>query len=590
MCSSCEPTPQPEAAGPATQTNSFFDSVVTRGLSPAALIPACLPWLRAWIRKHPKLYRRVVLPLLAIGIAPALLSKLPAVWSYFCSYLLANDKIRTEDEDVLESFQKWLKKKLSAKIPERSVTTVSMGSFAKGKSVKFEGTNSFQTFTHNRRVFFVTTNTDKSVTIWTLHWTPQPIQALIDEIIEEERATSPPKIRIFTAAAGRWKLQTLRVQRSLSSIYLPSADKRKLVADLEIHLRNKTRLWFSERGIPYRRGYLLHGEPGCGKSSLSLALAGHFDLEGVYMLSLLNSGVTDETLLALFKGLPTGSVLLLEDIDAVGLDRDTKNKAVRSKTRSEGTKEKVSLAGLLNALDSAVSPEGHIVIMTTNKIDHLDPALIRPGRIDYRLEFKLANLEQISEIFAAMYRTPSEGAPLSDATLAELTESFSARIPEYTFTPAELQGYIMTHRFDAHEAVNEAEQWVKDQLEAKKAKTAPVPSSCDNTPQSSGQQAAPALRTASSSQAEDESQDNNESDSDDEEEQSETQGSPDMLMDYLETAVPDSYAAGDDDAVFTIADIPDEYLEEEALEAKDEIEELNMLRQDQRAEERFQDT
>lgn len=120
---------------------------------------------------------------------------------------------------------------------------------------------------------------------------------------------------------------------------------------------------------------MLYGPPGTRKSSFSLSVAGELDLD-IYIISV--PGVNDEMFKDLFTKLPQRCVVLLEDIDAVG----TVNNSSRPK-------EPVSMSGLLNTLDGVASQDGRVLIMTTNHVEKLDEALIRPGRIEGKPSFSL---------------------------------------------------------------------------------------------------------------------------------------------------------------------------------------------------------
>lgn len=87
---------------------------------------------------------------------------------------------------------------------------------------------------------------------------------------------------------------------------------------IEIRLK---RTFVNYIGIPYRRGYLLYGPPGCGKSSFITALAGELE-RGICVLNLSERGLTDDRLNHLLAVAPQQTIILLEDIDAAFLSRD----------------------------------------------------------------------------------------------------------------------------------------------------------------------------------------------------------------------------------------------------------------------------
>ena len=130
---------------------------------------------------------------------------------------------------------------------------------------------------------------------------------------------------------------------------------------------------YIDRGIPYRRGYLMHGPPGCGKSSFVAALAGELGYD-ICVLNLSDSGLTDDRLSHALSTTPPTSLVLLEDIDAAFVQRSANDRG--------GRQSHVTFSGLLNALDGVAAGEERILFMTTNHLDRLDPALIRPGRVD----------------------------------------------------------------------------------------------------------------------------------------------------------------------------------------------------------------
>ncbi|TEB21472.1 hypothetical protein FA13DRAFT_1741880 [Coprinellus micaceus] len=179
------------------------------------------------------------------------------------------------------------------------------------------------------------------------------------------------------------------------------------------------------------------------------ALAGELGME-IYSLSLASNFVDDNN-----------SIFLIEDIDCAFPSRYHRG-VVRVGVRSA-----VTLSGLLNVLDGVGSEEGKLFFATTNYIDHLDPALMRPGRIDMKIQYHLANKMQAAALFKRKpkrRRMRKKDAAIS-TYLADLAESFSK---------AELQGYLLIHKREPLKAASCVGEWLREDKkkrdEEKKAK------------------------------------------------------------------------------------------------------------------------
>jgi chaperone BCS1 len=129
----------------------------------------------------------------------------------------------------------------------------------------------------------------------------------------------------------------------------------------------------------------------------------------------------------------------------------------------------LSKSGLLNILDGVVSQEGGIVLTTLNFADKLDDALVRPGRIDKQIFLGHISPRTAERMFMGMYvPEPSNEAQntnleLGDNDMGELALRSSRQIPEDTFTPAQVQGYLLRCRDSPARAATEIATWIKEE-------------------------------------------------------------------------------------------------------------------------------
>lgn len=176
------------------------------------------------------------------------------------------------------------------------------------------------------------------------------------------------------------------------------------------------------------------------------------------------SSVDDSGLAALFFDLPSRCVVLLEDVDAINASKIREKNDERSSNPAElGFYKKASLSGLLNVIDGVTSSEGRVLMMTTNHPETLDEALVRPGRIDQKIELGLTDREILVKLFRIVYEplvNATEIHPKRSTLSDDLVAQFVSRVPDLEFSPAEVMSFLLQNRQSPTMAVANVESWV----------------------------------------------------------------------------------------------------------------------------------
>ncbi|CAB5371371.1 unnamed protein product [Rhizophagus irregularis] len=252
-----------------------------------------------------------------------------------------------------------------------------------------------------------------------------------------------------------YRVQTLSCVRNLDSVALDESQEILLKKELDTFINDKA--FYDRIGIPYRRGILLYGSPGTGKTSLINAISSHLSRD-TYYLNL--KGISnDNQLSAAFSSVPANQIIVLEDVDTQStvLHKRTRKKSFFSVTKSTSIDKKdteqddqdvptgpsfsgFSLSTFLGCLDGNILAEGNIIVMTTNHVEHLDPACIRPGRMDVHLNLGYCTCYQINKMYKIISENPK----------VEFPEYIIEKIPERLLPPCEVMMTMVLYRNDIH--------------------------------------------------------------------------------------------------------------------------------------------
>ncbi len=208
------------------------------------------------------------------------------------------------------------------------------------------------------------------------------MQEISDELLKRYKDPTPLKtLNIYTAqktmTGFAWTTFASRLHRPMETIYIDAAIKNDLVQQLTTFYDSAA--FYDRHGVTHKRVLLFHGPPGVGKSSFVVALASILGKDICKMT--IGNDMDSRQVENLLHASPQNSFVLIEDVDALFVNR-------------EGT-GLLDFSTLLQCTDGITTKRGLVLFMTTNHIDKLDEAFLRPGRVDCAVEFNLPGLPQL---------------------------------------------------------------------------------------------------------------------------------------------------------------------------------------------------
>ncbi|KRX06738.1 P-loop containing nucleoside triphosphate hydrolase [Pseudocohnilembus persalinus] len=269
------------------------------------------------------------------------------------------------------------------------------------------------------------------------------LKELVNEALDYNLFKEKDMTQIYAVQYGQqWQKIFVKTPRTVDSVILPKKTTDFLIEDVKkFYSREK---WYYSKGVPFRRGYLLYGPPGAGKTSFVYALAGLLNMN-ICVVSLNSQHMTDENLQNLLQCTPPKSIILMEDVDTLYDHRTQLNRS------------QVTFSGFLNCIDGILAQEGHVLFMSTNHREKLDSALIRPGRADVHIKLDHADKYQIEKLFFNLF-SENEGVEIA-------AKKFAEKIPEKTISMAMLQSHFMKYIDDMQQAVENYQEVIDNMAE-----------------------------------------------------------------------------------------------------------------------------
>lgn len=287
---------------------------------------------------------------------------------------------------------------------------------------------------------------------------------------------------VYQNMNGKWEKVSELPEKIANTIILKNNDKDYLVGEINHFINNKE--WYVNHGYPYSLGLLLYGTPGCGKTSIIRYLSNLSERNTHYLR--LSQVKSENEFNQLLKDVDLSTtILIMEDIDCAtkavhkraeeiakcietaiveNNDNDVENSVKdnhiivinntgerdSNKLYKEKEENQVTLDVLLNILDGILTTPGQMVVMTTNKKNVLDEALIRPGRVDINLELHKCDVEMIRLLFDQFYKDI-----LVEQVIDYITNIYELidKIDDDLHSPAHIMNVFRKYRNDPQKAI-----------------------------------------------------------------------------------------------------------------------------------------
>jgi SpoVK/Ycf46/Vps4 family AAA+-type ATPase len=199
-----------------------------------------------------------------------------------------------------------------------------------------------------------------------------------------------------------WEQLYVKTNKSIHNTIVSDTVKQQLFDDVNHFINNER--WYAQKGIPYKRGYILHGPPGTGKTSIIKAIANEYNLP-IFSIDLSSLGSNNDLIQLVTEinyYVQDGRyILTFEDVDRTSIFKNAGSRYYCSR------RDEITADCLLNVIDGVMETHGRIVFVTANDVKPLTEmeAFIRPGRIDRKILISYCDQSQFQQLVGNFYHS-----------------------------------------------------------------------------------------------------------------------------------------------------------------------------------------
>ncbi len=231
---------------------------------------------------------------------------------------------------------------------------------------------------------------------------------IFHELVEDNKPEDRSHLTAIYKFKEGWDIDTYIETGGLDTLALSEEVKKMFRDEMDSFMSGRER--YLQIGLPHKITMILHGVAGSGKTSIIRALASEYKLN---ICPINISVMNDQSFPEAVSKAPKKSIVILEDFDSAGAVKTRKNVTQVAGEKKKGSVTELkseldtvfglSTSAVLNTLDGICSLDGSVIIMTTNCIDSIDPAVMRKGRVDKVLELPMLTPEVVREHFMKIY-------------------------------------------------------------------------------------------------------------------------------------------------------------------------------------------